>query len=97
MVAIVFVFGTCLVLAGCASSETKLNRLKIGMTKAEVIAIMGQPQNTRATANVEYLIYRLRGRDRGTQDFFVRFNQDKVEAYGKPGDFNVPAVQILTK
>ena len=48
-----------LLLAGCATSTTNLNKISIGMTKAEVIQIMGQPESTRANQGVEYVIYTL--------------------------------------
>src|SRR5580693_7287835 len=45
-------------LAGCATAE-KLNDVRIGMTKDQVIALLGTPDSTSAQANVEYLTYYL--------------------------------------
>lgn len=83
--------------AGCISSERKMNRLQVGMTRAEVTAIMGTPHNVRATAGVEYMIYRLMERGHGPQDFFVRIRDNKVDAFGQPGDFNTPSIRVLTE
>ncbi len=48
-------------LAGCATDyANKMNSISLGMNKAEVIAIMGEPNTTRATEGVEFLIYALR-------------------------------------
>ena len=93
-------------LAGCATNNSsKLNDISVGMTKADVISVMGQPSETRATASVEYLVYRLCvGRnlvasciDWKQREFFVQIQQGKVVAYGKVGDFDStkdPAVDI---
>jgi hypothetical protein len=56
------VFAAALVLAGlgggCVSAD-RLNGVRIGMTKEQVIAVMGRPDSTSAQANVEYLTYYL--------------------------------------
>lgn len=89
-------------LTACAPTNThKMNKVAIGMSKQEVIESMGNPSETRATANVEYLVYRLRA----TWDalltertsYFVQLDAGKVTAYGKIGDFgstNLPEATI---
>lgn len=72
------------IVAGCASS-VDLNRIHIGMTKSEVIAILGTPDSTSAQANVEYLTYYLTsdagyGRD---QPYLVRLVNGTVESFGR--------------
>lgn len=70
--------------AGCASSA-QLNKIQIGMTKDEVISILGQPDSMSAQGNVEYLTYYLvadagYGRD---QPYMVRLVDGKVESFGR--------------
>ena len=80
-------------LCGCAAPmASKLNRVSVGMTKSEVIAVMGSPKSVSARDGVEYLNYRLatsfldtNGSD--TSDYFVRLVKGKVDAYGQKGDF----------
>jgi outer membrane protein assembly factor BamE (lipoprotein component of BamABCDE complex) len=70
----------------------KMNDIEIGMTKQQVIEILGQPSNTSAINNTMYLNYRLHewnhpeGQERTA--YFVRFIDGKVESYGKMGDFD---------
>lgn len=84
-----------LLLVGCATSG-RINNVSVGMTKQQVIAAMGQPVSTRATAGVEYLEYKLR--ESGdwvagtwgvpTREYYVRLRDGHVDAYGKMGDFD---------
>ena len=74
-------------LSGCNSSAN-LNKIEIGMTKDEVVALLGQPDSKSAQANVEYLTYYLYadgafngyGRD---QPDMVRLVDGKVESFGR--------------
>ena len=79
----------------------KMNDIKIGMTKQQVIKILGQPSSTSAINNTVYLNYRLHewnhpdGKEK--TDYYIRFIDDKVESYGKFGDFDStkpPTVRI---
>ena len=80
-------------LCGCAAPmATKMNHVSVGMTKSEVIAVMGSPKSVSAKDGVEYLNYRLAtsfldtdGSD--TSDYFVRLVNGHLDAYGKKGDF----------
>ena len=70
--------------AGCATS-TSLNSVRIGMTKAEIISLLGTPDSTSAQSNIEYLTYYLQansgyGRD---QPYLVRLVDGKVESFGR--------------
>jgi hypothetical protein len=77
-------------LAGCMSSA-ELNKLQIGMTKDQVIALLGQPDSTSAQANVEYLTYYLEVSDvaynrysnEGEKAYMVRLVDGKVESFGR--------------
>ena len=81
-----------LILSACATSG-KINRISLGMTKAEVIGLMGAPVSTSATDGTEYMNYRLsetsdeafEGR---TTPYFVRIVNGRVDSYGRTGDFD---------
>lgn len=75
-------------LAGCATAP-RMNRLNVGMTKQEVVSVLGQPASTAAPGGgVEILRFRLHDIDGITEEYFVRMVNGKVEAYGKMGDFD---------
>lgn len=71
-------------LAGCVSSSAKLNNVRNGMTKADVVALLGPPDSTRAHANTEYLTYYL-SNDSSVreQPYMVRLVDAKVESFGR--------------
>ena len=46
---------------GCAQNIKKTSELSLGMSKAEVIELLGQPSNVRASQGREFLIYQMRG------------------------------------
>ena len=77
--------GLGFLIAGC-NSASNMNKVRIGMTKDEVLTILGQPDSTSAQANVEYLTYYLiadtsyYGRD---QPYMVRLVNGKVESFGR--------------
>jgi len=80
-------------LRGTTATANKINLISLGMTKAEVIEIMGAPVSTAATANVEYLTYNLYETKRDAYQnnfthYFVRIVDGKVNAYGRRGDFD---------
>lgn len=73
-----------ILLTGCETS-TALNNVHIGMTKAEILSLLGTPDSTSAQANVEYMTYYLTsdagyGRD---QPYMVRLVNGKVESFGR--------------
>lgn len=73
-----------LLLGGCMTAE-RLNDVRIGMTKDQVISLLGTPDSTSAQADVEYLTYYLEadpnyGRDR---PYMVRLVDGKVESFGR--------------
>lgn len=79
--------------SGCATTS-RINRVSIGMTKAQVIAVMGQPSSTSANAEVEYLVYQLSvglhvGREGPYQEpYYVRLRGGQVDSYGRVGDLD---------
>ena len=75
-------------LLGCASSS-KMNNLRLGMTKAEVIEVMGNPSSTSEKDDTLYLKYRLLSDYLFKHDYYVRLTNGKVDAYGSAGQFNL--------
>jgi len=94
------------VLAGCVSSSSHLNSVSIGMTKPDVIKVMGQPTDTRGNSHAEFLIYHLASEPwiaraaayhqgvagYGEDDYCIRLVDGKVDAYGRQGDFDFSKV-----
>ena|ERR1039457_4120612 len=78
-------------LMGCATAP-KTNRLAFGLSKQQVVAVMGRPASTAACAGVEVLRYRLSATGHEafhhrTEEYFVRLVNGKVESFGKAGDW----------
>ena len=48
-----------LCLTGCLTPASKINAVHLGMTKAEVLAVMGPPTSITADEHAEYLNYSL--------------------------------------
>lgn len=74
---------------GCAASAQKINRLNVGMTKADVIDVMGAPDYTSGREGVEILSYRLNAGRFYSDTFYVRIIDGKVERFGRQGDFGI--------
>lgn len=79
-------------LAGCVTSSKKLAEVEIGMSKAQVLAILGEPKSVSARDGAEILHYQLSG-DRApplnpnaakySQGYAVELVGNKVTAYGR--------------
>jgi hypothetical protein len=86
-----FVLAGALIVAACATSP-RTNRLSIGMTKQEVISVMGQPVSTAAYGKTELLRYSLSTPNQVVhgleEEYFVRLVDGQVESYGMMGDFD---------
>ncbi len=67
--------------AGCATRRMlrRMNQVRLGMTRTEVVEIMGKPFASSARGNVEYLYYR-------SHKYAVRFEDGTVESYGHMRD-----------
>ena len=74
-------------LVGCAGSAKRINNLQQGMTKAEVIDIMGEPDYTSSTKDVEILSYQLTSGGLLKETYFVRIYNGTVDRFGRRGDF----------
>ena len=86
------VFITAVLLTACATAN-KISAVQLGMTKSEVVAVMGKPTSVSAQGGSEYLNYALSETDddafRGwTKPYYVRLVNGKVESYGRTGDFD---------
>ena len=78
---------------GCAATAHKMNSVSIGMTKQEVINVLGSPTSTSAKEGVEYLNYRFSETNNQaingiTSPYFVRIVNGRVDSYGRLGDFD---------
>ena len=73
-----------LVVAACISA-TRTERLRVGMTKAEALAVMGRPVSFGADKQSEVMYYRLTEGDLGAHihTYFVRLADGKVESFGR--------------
>ena len=77
-------------LSGCVTSASKISAIRIGMTKAEVLAVMGEPVSVTADKTAEYLNYNLAEGDIGWTDrprvpYEVKLVNGRVESYGRAG------------
>ena len=46
---------SALLAAGCLTKASKINGVRLGMNKAQVLAVMGEPASTTADTSAEYL------------------------------------------
>ncbi|RLB28397.1 MAG: hypothetical protein DRH11_17390 [Deltaproteobacteria bacterium] len=77
---------------GCATAP-KVNKIQLGMSRAEVIAILGDPISITATQEAEYLNYRLSETRTNAMmglstPYYVKIVGGKVEAYGRSEDID---------
>ena len=76
-----------LFLFGCVTT-TRMNEIGIGMTKEEVISVMGNPASTASPGGgVEVLRFYLEY-EFIVQEYFIRLENGKVASYGRMGDFD---------
>ena len=80
-----------LLLSGCATAW-KMNKVSLGMSKADVINAVGMPDDTKAIQNQEVLSYywSATGTDNyvgRTTEYWIILKDGKVVQYGKAGDY----------
>ena len=75
-----------IVFFGCTRA-VKMNDVRLGMTKAQVIEVLGKPNSTSAMEDIVFLKYRFYKESVFLDDFYVKLKDGKVEAYGQVGDF----------
>jgi hypothetical protein len=73
---------TATLLAGCAP-WLGMERITVGMTKADVLSQLGKPTDAAGSGNVEYFWYN--PVNRFWQRYYVRLVNGKVESYGPLG------------
>ena len=86
----IFLLALVFIVSGCAMSS-KMNHVSLGMTKQEVIDVMGTPVSTSAKDDMEYLNYNLGETGLGMDDallgrrtpYYIRVKDGKVESYGR--------------
>jgi predicted component of type VI protein secretion system len=83
----IFLLALSILVVGCAGSSKIINQLNVGMTKAEVIEAMGEPNYTSGARDVEILTYKLKSNSFYSDTFFVRIKNGKVDRFGQQGSF----------
>jgi hypothetical protein len=74
--------------AGCASSSGKLNQVSLGMTRDEVVKVLGRPHAVAAQGETELLSYNLLNKGVGDiKEFVVRLQKGAVESFGERASF----------
>lgn len=83
-----------LALVGCAAPRAHTNQLELGMSKAEVTKLMGEPDSSSASAKkgdcYMYSLWRdFWNRRPGdySDRYYACFSNDKLTSYGRVGDF----------
>lgn len=79
-------------LTSCAMAD-KLSTVQTGMTKEQVVAVMGKPASVSRKGDTEYLNYALSDTsDKAfyglTDPYFVKLVGGRVESFGRLGDFD---------
>lgn len=75
---------TTALLVGCSTSQ-KMSDVQVGMTKQEVIKVVGTPVSASAQGGTELLRFTLSNGFTGNpwyQNYYVRLINGKVESYG---------------
>lgn len=77
-------------LSGCLTPASKINAVHLGMTKAEVLAVMGPPASITADQTAEYLNYGLAegfttGYTAVQTPYEIKLVNGKVVSYGRAG------------
>jgi hypothetical protein len=81
---------------GCVghfAMASRLNDIQIGMAKANVISLVGQPASVSAVGNVEDLVYVLNASawdTRMPEPYLVRLVDGHVQSYGRKADMAPP-------
>jgi hypothetical protein len=77
----------CAGLAGCVSMASRLDKIKIGMSREEVIKIMGKPESTMQSLQGEILRYQLNEsiNDWMPATYYIYIANGKVKQFGRMG------------
>ena len=86
---IVVAIAILVLFTGCVTWVSSMNQVSDGMTKKDVISILGNPVSTASPGyGVEILRYRLDHAFVGWEEYYVKLVDGKVDSYGKMGDFD---------
>ncbi|MCU0559417.1 MAG: outer membrane protein assembly factor BamE [Desulfobacterales bacterium] len=83
---IVVIVAAAALLCGCAG---KMNEVRLGMTREQVVSAVGAPSSTSEMGATTYLKYQLCSDWIFTDRYYVRLTDGKVDAFGRVGDFNL--------
>ncbi len=99
-----------LLMVGCAPKAHEMaghiGNVSLGMTKQQVLSVMGQPYSVSAKGRTEYMMYKLCTVEgnlmndyncRYWKPYFVRVENGRVESYGQKGDFDSTKVPESTR
>jgi outer membrane protein assembly factor BamE (lipoprotein component of BamABCDE complex) len=99
------VLATC-ALSGCAVLGTpnanKMDRLNVGMSREDVVKVLGRPASKGADASTETLYYRFsetrsEAANGIATPFFVKMVEGKVSAFGRINDSGSTGYERLAK
>jgi hypothetical protein len=98
---LILIVSLCLTASACTTMG-RINTINMGMSKADVIDKMGDPDSTRAEGNAEILIYNLSeealpiiNKMRG--EYWVVLTEGKVNKFGRMGDSSGNASAMATR
>ena len=83
----ILIIASCILLLQCnisdgIASTSEVNRLSVGMTKAQVLEIIGQPRSSNAQGRVEILLWEFNPSSSRVQQYQVTLNNGTVTGYG---------------
>jgi len=87
-----------LLIASCATAS-KMNDIKFGMTKDEVINLLGNPVSVSSDGISEYLNYRFSETSNEAfsdilRPYYIEIKDGRVTKYGRKGDFQRKEIDI---
>jgi len=81
----------CLLLLGCGAFRSNFNFIELGMTKEEVVKVLGRPKERKAKQDLEILEYHDFWAHNpfrpSSSKYWVFFKNDELIQWGKIGDF----------
>jgi len=86
----------CCLLGGCVT-VAKTKNLQIGMSKADVIGLLGEPGAAAAYGEVESLKFELFEVGEGWVWHVVNFKNGKAVSFGKEGEFTEGHLDVDVK
>lgn len=76
-----------ILMAGCIATTKRLNKVKLGMSREEVIQVMGQPESILPSLQGEILRYELHEsiNDWYPAPYYIYISNGKVKRFGRMG------------